>query len=662
MRSAFRGIGLLIFSLVGLSFSVRADGFTTNIISGISTNISGTVFVGDTGSFNYLEINSGGALSSDSGLVGHETSASNNTVLITGLNSRWQMTSFLGVGGPQTQITITNGACVASGVASLDNLSKDPSRGSSIKVSDNSTWENRGELVVGYGGAGNCLIAESGSILRSNTTITVGYLSRWASNNLIMVQGTGSRLSGSATITIGADGGGCSLVVSNGGRVDSVGAVIGNQSTSGSNEVVVTGSNSLWNNAGSLTIAGGGGNRFVISDGAQVTNNTAIIFSNNTVEITGPNSRWQINSLGVLDSGNQVTVTNQAHISSKSIFSDNGSPNANVASRILISDGSTWDNQGSLTVGYNGTGNCLTIEGGSILRSNTSISIGSDFNTWASSNSIVVQGNGSRLSDSGSFTVGQSSDGCSLVVSNSGYVNCGSLTVGNGDVTGNQVYISSTAIIDTKQLIIGNGAAASSNLVIVAGALNITNGGSGQVQHGGIILANGSVTAGFLNVLAGGFITGCGTISATIWNSGTIVIDCAGGTLTINGGVTNTAVIQAINGSDIEFLGPVDNTGTIDVINGSAHFLNTFRNKGAYSDAGTVLRSPTLSFGESAMTVSFGTVSGKIYSIEYNDDLASTNWMTLSTNVTATGEILSVADPSAASLTQRFYRVRLSLP
>jgi hypothetical protein len=44
--------------------------------------------------------------------------------------------------------------------------------------------------------------------------------------------------------------------------------------------------------------------------------------------------------------------------------------------------------------------------------------------------------------------------------------------------------------------------------------------------------------------------------------------------------------------------------------------------------------------------------------VEYTTDLVPTNWISL-TNLTATGTTTTVADPDAASPSQRFYRVGL---
>jgi hypothetical protein len=56
-------------------------------------------------------------------------------------------------------------------------------------------------------------------------------------------------------------------------------------------------------------------------------------------------------------------------------------------------------------------------------------------------------------------------------------------------------------------------------------------------------------------------------------------------------------------------------------------------------------------------TLTFGTVPGHVYRVEYRDDLGSAMWLPLSGDVMATGGELVVVDPSPV-VGQRFYRVQ----
>ncbi len=58
-------------------------------------------------------------------------------------------------------------------------------------------------------------------------------------------------------------------------------------------------------------------------------------------------------------------------------------------------------------------------------------------------------------------------------------------------------------------------------------------------------------------------------------------------------------------------------------------------------------------------TVTFSTVSNKLYRLERNDDLTTTNWVTVTNNIAGTGNPIPITDPGGAAATNRFYRIRL---
>ncbi len=63
--------------------------------------------------------------------------------------------------------------------------------------------------------------------------------------------------------------------------------------------------------------------------------------------------------------------------------------------------------------------------------------------------------------------------------------------------------------------------------------------------------------------------------------------------------------------------------------------------------------------GTSDVVVSFGSVAGKAYRIEFKNDLPSASWTLLADQVFATGTTTGITDYGAASLTKRFYRASL---
>lgn len=84
--------------------------------------------------------------------------------------------------------------------------------------------------------------------------------------------------------------------------------------------------------------------------------------------------------------------------------------------------------------------------------------------------------------------------------------------------------------------------------------------------------------------------------------------------------------------------------------------------------AGTDPKNPTSHFAISSITssggslqISFGTILGKTYQLQYRNDLATGNWLILADQIFGTGGTIQIADPGAAGLTKRFYRLVLEL-
>ena len=80
-------------------------------------------------------------------------------------------------------------------------------------------------------------------------------------------------------------------------------------------------------------------------------------------------------------------------------------------------------------------------------------------------------------------------------------------------------------------------------------------------------------------------------------------------------------------------------------------------------DPGSVLRAVSLSRDPAAATVSWRSVPGKIYQIEWCDSLDGPWLDTLAASrVLAESEVTSFADPTVAGIPRRFYRIRPVAP
>ena len=77
------------------------------------------------------------------------------------------------------------------------------------------------------------------------------------------------------------------------------------------------------------------------------------------------------------------------------------------------------------------------------------------------------------------------------------------------------------------------------------------------------------------------------------------------------------------------------------------------------TDPSSALRITSITTNGPDIVISFTTCSNKFYDAQYNDDLTTSNWSGVATNIPGTGGIVSTNDPGAASLTNRFYRIHL---
>ncbi len=76
-------------------------------------------------------------------------------------------------------------------------------------------------------------------------------------------------------------------------------------------------------------------------------------------------------------------------------------------------------------------------------------------------------------------------------------------------------------------------------------------------------------------------------------------------------------------------------------------------------NSNSVLRISSVTRSGDNTLIGFRSVTGKIYQLQYRDDLATGNWLPLTDGIVGTGATLQVNDSSSTGLTKRFYRVAL---
>jgi T5SS/PEP-CTERM-associated repeat protein len=138
----------------GLLFSPPAHAqftgdYETNIISGTTVDWTGTYAVGSNAVYDFLGIDSGGVLVSDSGGIGIDgTNAGNDAVSVNGTGSVWSNSNDLVIGYSNTSqynsLTVVNGGVV------YDNNCTVAGNQNVIFVSGSgSAWNNSGTITLG---------------------------------------------------------------------------------------------------------------------------------------------------------------------------------------------------------------------------------------------------------------------------------------------------------------------------------------------------------------------------------------------------------------------------------------------------------------------------------------------------------------------------------
>jgi len=245
------------------------------------------------------------------------------------------------------------------------------------------------DFFVGESEACNVLLITGGGHLYNVTNSWVGYL-YGANNNIVTVTGSGSQWDNEGDLYVGNSGAGNGLIITNGGTVNNTSGWIGNDTTASNNTVLVTSSDSAWNNNGDLTIGAVDTAQILLQD---QLNMLSVLGLNNMVS---PAAVEGNNSLTVLEGG-QVSNNNGFVGASPAVYGNSASVTGN---------GALWRNAGDLYIGSASAGNRLTIAGGGQVEADSGV-IGSG-DLGASNNAVRVSGPGSAWLNNGDVHVGSS--------------------------------------------------------------------------------------------------------------------------------------------------------------------------------------------------------------------------------------------------------------
>ena len=419
---------------IWLSRNGAASSNNTITVTGAGSRLTtvSELFVGDAGPNNTMTVSAGGVVMSATGRLGQGSGVgdSNNTVVVTGPNSLWEMTntsSFLQIGADNTagnSLIISNGGEVIN-MGTFTRMGLNASSGNNSLIVDGAgsqfiaggTNTSSGYTYVGNNGFGNVAIVKNGGFIHNNARpLDIG-AGAGASNDTVVVTDTNSLWIADDGVFVGLGDVGNQLIVSNAGEfrvntgidVSSAGAAGGAVLVSGG---TLSATNSVTNgyirvaleNAqGTFTFNGG----TINVDTLLLTNGTASLFTFNSGVLNVKSSLVTNGVAFVVGNGTSAATLNLQGLSHSYGNGLSISANGTLAGLGTINGSVTLANGATLAPGSGVTVGTLTVNGDLALGNSSVL----EFALGSASDEIIVNGNltmGGTLdiSNSGGFGTG----------------------------------------------------------------------------------------------------------------------------------------------------------------------------------------------------------------------------------------------------------------
>ena len=361
------------------------------------------------------------------------------------------------------------GTALSVWTAGNDAIFAQPSNGASSKVTVSSAFNVRSVLVTGS--VYNIIVTNGGSLLQGGASSFIG--AKASNNTMIVVGGPG----GTSVWEVGTSSTTQNLFV-------------GSVTNSATNNVLwidgagVTGG-AVVTNVAQLSVGNGAnGNQVIITNGGKLATTTALIGNvgkSNSVLVLGGAAR------SVWDNKSTVIIANGAGADSSSLLIDGkGVPDSAVVNAVggltVYSFGSfTITNSGKfvgpVTVG-GGSNSTASVMGGSGVSSvldagGLTVYVGATAAT-ATNNVILLDGKGvdgsAIMTNVSTVVVGAVGGGNMLIVSNKASVSCQLLNVGNSSADGNTMLLAKGGkmrVLGAVTRMIGSSAGANDNQLVV---------------------------------------------------------------------------------------------------------------------------------------------------------------------------------------------------
>lgn len=440
----------LTFVFVILTCTALAEDNTLLVVDGVNTNVNNDrIYVGETGTNNWLKIINGGVLTHESPSrsyfsVGTWPSASNNHVLVSGDSSRFT------VAGDDSQVLI--------GDEGRDNI---------LTVEDGGTAWLAGDLILGNRESANgnqAVVSGTGSSMRVDQAVRVGWYgaealfrisngaqfdgnSVWVGlDSALVVRDSGTRITGDYMLT----GNGSSARISDGAQLTAAAVSLGSQSSTRDIACVVEGAGTRLLATNKLSTIGID-TLLTITNGAYAEINQMEVGRNgmnNRCVISGPDTRLNCSESLIIGyyggSNHSVVLTNGAQAVTARILVGNQS-SVSDAELVLSGAGTSLRATNSfssvsdygLTVGERASGSRLRIEDGAELvfaphnseGYNSTLCVGNI--STASDAYLHVTGAGSRLTAAGAFIIGNDASHARFLAENGATIQTKEARVGS---------------------------------------------------------------------------------------------------------------------------------------------------------------------------------------------------------------------------------------
>ena len=376
-----RILTILISLLATCAWSQYSSNNQSIVIDGTASNYTGNYYVGNTNSYDSLLITNAGTLTVASGSAGLSVGSvsSNNTAIVTGTGSIWSCSSNFYVGnyGKANALTIANGAKVFNTVNTYFGNNTGSDSNTILITGSGSSLSNAGSFNISLNGSKNTLTLDNSGALYTRD------------------------------LTLGDNGNGQDrIILTNGGTLYSYSALSGQQQGATNQTIVISGTGSMWSNNTIFTLGDVSGNNSLTIERGGVLHNTnvfnigtriAVANSSNRVYVTGTGSLLNCGSMVVSRSSpnDALIVDKGGEVRVSTLLNFNDNPPG--SSRLIITNGGIISGVGSFYVGFHAGGDngIALIDGAGSVYSNSDTF---SFGRLGSSNLLTVSSGGKLYS------------------------------------------------------------------------------------------------------------------------------------------------------------------------------------------------------------------------------------------------------------------------